>query len=79
DGAVWDKPALLAAVNSGARQDIRLARPVPVIWVYLTGWADGAGRVSFRDDVYGVDVADDQTANAGPPLDIAPRAAAPVR
>ncbi|MGD0721729.1 MAG: L,D-transpeptidase family protein [Roseiarcus sp.] len=78
DGAVWDKRALLAAVTSGARQDIRLARPAPVIWVYLTGWADGAGRVSFRDDVYGIDVADDQTANAAPPLDIAPRAAAPA-
>jgi L,D-transpeptidase YcbB len=45
---------------------------VPVIWVYLTGWANGDGIVSFRDDVYGIDSIGDATANA------APAAAAPT-
>jgi murein L,D-transpeptidase YcbB/YkuD len=77
-GGVWDKAALLAKVKDGAREDVRLAKPVPVIWVYLTGWADGEGRVSFRDDVYGIDASEDQTANAAPPLELAaPAAAAP--
>src|ERR1700684_1908841 len=55
DGAsgAWSKQALLAKVNVGAREDIRLAKVVPVIWVYLTGWAGGDGQANFRDDVYG--------------------------
>ena len=54
---VWDKAALPAEVKAGAREDIRLARPVPVIWVYLTGWSNQDGAANFRDDVYGVDAA----------------------
>ena len=34
---------------------MKLARPVPVIWVYMTGWASADGTVHFADDVYGVD------------------------
>ena len=38
-----------------ARQDIRLEKPVPVAWVYLTGYATADGAVHFREDVYGLD------------------------
>ena len=51
----WDKQALLAEMKTGAREDIRLDQPVPVIWVYLTGWANAGGAANFRDDVYGID------------------------
>jgi L,D-transpeptidase YcbB len=65
DGSgAWDKDALLAKVKDGAREDIKLAKIVPVIWVYLTGWANGDGLVSFRDDVYGIDTVGEATANA---------------
>jgi murein L,D-transpeptidase YcbB/YkuD len=67
---VWDKAALLAEVKAGAREDIKLAQPVPVIWVYLTGWSNRDGAANFRDDVYGVDAGDEATAsaqNAAPP------------
>ncbi len=60
----WDKPALLAKAKDGAREDIRLAKSVPVIWVYLTGWANGDGLVNFRDDVYGVDTVGEATSDA---------------
>ncbi len=60
---VWDKAALLAKVKDGAREDIKLTRPVPVIWVYLTGWANRDGAANFRDDVYGID-AGEATASA---------------
>jgi murein L,D-transpeptidase YcbB/YkuD len=63
---VWTKDALLAKIKDGAREDIKLAKIVPVIWVYLTGWANGDGVVSFRDDVYGIDSIGDATANAAP-------------
>ncbi|MGD0641501.1 MAG: L,D-transpeptidase family protein [Roseiarcus sp.] len=61
---VWDKAALQAEVKAGAREDIKLTRPVPVIWVYLTGWANSDGPANFRDDVYGLDAAGEATANA---------------
>ena len=48
----WDS-ASLASVT--AREDVKLARPVPVIWVYMTGWASADETVHFADDVYGVD------------------------
>jgi L,D-transpeptidase YcbB len=69
---VWTKDALLAKIKDGAREDIKLAKIVPVIWVYLTGWANGDGMVSFRDDVYGIDTIGEATATA------APTAAAPT-
>ena len=51
----WDKAALQAKIKEGARYDINLVKAVPVIWVYLTGWSNGAGPANFRDDVYNVD------------------------
>ena len=40
----------------------KVTRPTPVIWVYLTGWANADGPANFRDDVYGLDAAGDATA-----------------
>ena len=51
----WDKDALLAEIKTGAREDIKLTRSTPVIWVYLTGWANADGAANFRNDVYGLD------------------------
>jgi L,D-transpeptidase YcbB len=72
---VWDKDALLAGVKAGAREDIKLTRPVPVIWVYLTGWANKDGAANFRNDVYDLDAAADATASAQPPAPPAPASA----
>jgi len=44
-----------ALIKSGERVDAKLARPVPVYWVYITAWANPDGVVQFRDDVYGQD------------------------
>ena len=51
----WNREALLAKVAGAAREDLKLAKSVPVIWVYMTGWASTDGTAHFRDDVYGVD------------------------
>jgi murein L,D-transpeptidase YcbB/YkuD len=70
---VWDKDALLAEIKNGAREDIKLTRSTPVIWVYLTGWASADGAANFRNDVYGLDAAAD--ASASPAAPFAPLAA----
>ena len=33
----------------------RLAHPVPVVWAYMTGWAEPDGMARFRSDIYGLD------------------------
>lgn len=38
-------------------EEVPLERPLPVYIVYLTAWIDDAGRVQFREDVYGHDAA----------------------
>ncbi len=55
-GTEWEHVAAIdAAIATHERKDIRLPRPVPIAWVYLTGWAAGDGLVHFRDDIYGLD------------------------
>ena len=51
----WTRDGLDTAIASAARQDIRLEKPVPVAWVYLTGYSTADGAVHFRDDIYGLD------------------------
>ncbi|MBL8589749.1 MAG: L,D-transpeptidase family protein [Methylobacteriaceae bacterium] len=51
----WDKATILARIGTGDRLDIRVPQPVPVAWVYLTGWATPDGTAHFRNDVYGLD------------------------
>jgi murein L,D-transpeptidase YcbB/YkuD len=63
---VWDNAALEAKVKEGAREDIRLAKAVPVIWVYLTGWSNDDGPANFRDDVYSVDTVGEAQASVQP-------------
>jgi murein L,D-transpeptidase YcbB/YkuD len=65
---VWDKDSLIAEIKNGAREDIKLTRSTPVIWVYLTGWASPDGAANFRNDVYGLDAAGDASAGAAAPL-----------
>ena len=61
---VWDKAAMQEKVKERAPYDVKLTRPTPVIWVYLTGWSNGDGPANFRDDVYGLDTVGDAQANA---------------
>jgi murein L,D-transpeptidase YcbB/YkuD len=51
----WSLPAVDAAFESGERQDVNLEKPVPIITTYITAWANRAGVVSFRNDIYGYD------------------------
>jgi L,D-transpeptidase YcbB len=51
----WSRVEIDAVIKSGAREDVRLAHPVPLYWVYITAWATSDGVVQFRDDIYGRD------------------------
>jgi murein L,D-transpeptidase YcbB/YkuD len=55
EGSEWTRERIDSVIESEDRRDIRLARPVPVAWVYLTAWADADGTVQFRDDIYDLD------------------------
>jgi murein L,D-transpeptidase YcbB/YkuD len=50
----WSPAEIDRAIRSGERRDARMARPVPLYWVYLTAWVT-EGVVQFRDDIYGRD------------------------
>lgn len=65
-GSTWGPAEVDAAIASGQRQDVRIAKPVPVAWVYLTAYVTPDGLVQFRHDVYGLDGPDPALGEAAP-------------
>ena len=55
EGSEWNRQAIEDGIAKGERRNIALKKPVPVAWVYLTGWQGADGQVQFRDDIYGLD------------------------
>lgn len=51
----WPEARLSAAMESARTEIVKLAKPLPVHINYMTAWVDGAGRLQFRQDVYGRD------------------------
>ncbi len=51
----WNEGALRDEVAEGRTEKIKLLRPTPVAWVYMTGWATEGGPAHFRRDVYNLD------------------------
>ncbi len=51
----WGRKEIDAEIATAKRTTVRLAHPIPVAWIYLTGWASPDGTVNFRNDVYGLD------------------------
>ncbi len=66
-GSAWGPAEVDAAIASGQRQDVKIAKPVPVAWVYLTAYVTPDGLVQFRDDVYGLDGPDPALGEAPAP------------
>jgi murein L,D-transpeptidase YcbB/YkuD len=48
----WSRQEIDQVIRSGERKDARLAKPVPLYWVYVTAWATPDGVVQFREDIY---------------------------
>lgn len=55
DSADWNRATLEAAIAAGKTRRVNLARPLPVLLVYLTAVADADGTARFYRDVYGRD------------------------
>ena len=55
EGSAWGPIEIESGIATGERRDIKLVKPVPVAFVYLTGYATADGRAHFRDDIYGLD------------------------
>jgi murein L,D-transpeptidase YcbB/YkuD len=51
----WTQERVLAMKKSGERLDVRLKRPVPLYFVYITAWATEDGVIQFRRDLYNKD------------------------
>jgi murein L,D-transpeptidase YcbB/YkuD len=51
----WSRAEIDEVIKSGDRKDAKVAKPVPLYWVYVTAWATPDGVVQFRDDIYNRD------------------------
>jgi murein L,D-transpeptidase YcbB/YkuD len=51
----WTRENIIAAIDSGVSQTLRLPSPIPLHFIYWTAWVDGDGTLQFREDIYGRD------------------------
>jgi len=72
-GSSWGPIEIETGIADGERRDIKLPKPVPVTFVYLTGYATPDGKAHFRDDIYKLDTPAPEPAATGaiPPADTA--------
>jgi murein L,D-transpeptidase YcbB/YkuD len=55
DRPAWSREHIAAVFASREPTVVRLTSPMPVHLQYWTAWVDEAGRVHFREDIYGRD------------------------
>jgi L,D-transpeptidase YcbB len=55
DSPGWSKAEIDDVIKSGERKDAKVAKALPLYWVYVTAWATPDGVVQFRDDIYNRD------------------------
>lgn len=51
----WDRQHFEATIKTGQNTPVQVTNPVPVYFLYLSAWSTGPGVVQFRDDIYGLD------------------------
>jgi murein L,D-transpeptidase YcbB/YkuD len=64
DTGGWDMQRILAVKQSGEQIDVKLVKPVPVYFTYISAWATPDGLVQFRPDIYNQDGGGPETASA---------------
>ncbi|MER9181232.1 L,D-transpeptidase family protein [Mesorhizobium sp. M0767] len=55
----WDRQHFEAAIKTGENTPVQVTNPVPVYFLYVSAWSTGSGVVQFRDDIYGLDGANE--------------------
>jgi len=55
DTTDWDRARMDDVIRRRENTPIEVKNPVPLHFVYLTGWSNGADVVQFRDDIYHFD------------------------
>lgn len=74
----WERPGRVEEVlAAGQALDVKLTRPVPVFFAYITAWAEADGTVEFRPDIYGRDGSRDFAGEGDPDAPPLPHALAP--
>jgi murein L,D-transpeptidase YcbB/YkuD len=66
DDPAWTRERLLAAIEEGTEQEVKIPRPLNVHFLYLTAWVDERGILQFRDDIYGRDKLLDEALHGKP-------------
>jgi L,D-transpeptidase YcbB len=51
----WTSDKIEQAIESGDQVNVNLTKPIPLHWVYVTGWSASDGVVQFREDIYSRD------------------------
>ncbi|MGC1577928.1 MAG: L,D-transpeptidase family protein [Beijerinckiaceae bacterium] len=55
EGEGWNVAAIKKVVGEEEKKTVKLKQNMPVVWIYLDGWAGSDGAVHFRDDIYALD------------------------
>jgi murein L,D-transpeptidase YcbB/YkuD len=69
--ALGDSVTIDSLIARGTGRRVRFPRATPVHFLYWTAWADEAGHMCFRDDIYGLDARLDQALRARTPARLA--------
>ncbi len=51
----WNRSQIMSTIALNEEKFVALKQKIPVYLVYFTAWADDAGNVHFREDIYGHD------------------------
>jgi murein L,D-transpeptidase YcbB/YkuD len=51
----WTPEKIEEAMNAGTEKFVKIKDPITVLITYYTAWVDDAGRMNFREDIYGHD------------------------
>ena len=58
--------AVQRILDGNQATDVKLTRPLPVYFTYITAWAEADGSLQFRPDIYGRDGASELVGHADP-------------
>jgi murein L,D-transpeptidase YcbB/YkuD len=51
----WDINRIVSMKQTGEQIDVKLTKPVPVYFAYISAWSAPDGIVQFRPDIYNLD------------------------